>query len=317
MRDKYKYLALVSGRKQRKDWMEDLATVQTKKLHRIVNAFALNTARASALAVALAEVAYTIRRDQWCLDSARHTVEGKLTSPFVDSPVPPAVAKEYARLLTNWILAPAEQHSSLIGHFGVRSVNVMVTHTTGMDVSMEALLSSVIIESWIAFETLVADLWVTAVDSGPAILRKRVLLKTIKAGNDNNPVDFASTDDIEYDPARKLESALRQARKVSFQKLSLITRNYETAFTSRVKTIFGHDNGYIAALAAYRNALIHNGGRADRTFLNQVKPFPEFKSIKKNRKLALNGELVSKLRHTSATVGAKLIHFVDDILTPP
>lgn len=298
--------------------MQDLATVRTESLKGIVSAFIHNTGRARALALAFAEIAYIVRRDQWCMDCARLKIEGELQSPFCDTPVSEALEKEFASQRLSWEQASDDVKSSLRGHFGVRYVQELVQSNPEMDVSLEALLSSIIIESWIAFETMAADLWVAAVDVGPAVLRKRVLLKTIKPGSENDPVaDLTSEDEIEHDPAKNLGSALRQARKVSFQKLHSITRNYEIAFASRVKAIFADENGYIAVLAAYRNALIHNGGEADATFRKQVKGFHEFEDLPKNQKLVLDGELVYKLRNVSAAVGAKLLHFVDDILTPP
>jgi hypothetical protein len=317
-KDKHKFRWLVFRPAKREGFVQDLATVRSEQLQGIVNAFVSNTGRAHALALAFAEIACTVRRDQWCMDRARLKIESDMQSPFCDTPVSEALQNEFHAQRAIWEKDSPESRSSLIGHFGVRYVQELVQSNPRMDVSMDALMSSVIIESWIAFESMVADLWVTAVDSGPAILRKRVLLKTIKAGNAGDPVvDFTSADDIEHDPARKLGSALRQARKVSFQKLSLIVRNYEIAFTSRVKTIFEQENGYIATLAAYRNALIHNAGKADSTFRNQIKGFKEFEGLGLNQKLILDGELVHTLRHVAAAVGAKLIHYVDDVLTPP
>lgn len=317
IQDKYNFRWLTFRPAEREAFVRDLATVRTDSLRGIVDAFVFNTGRARALALGFAEIACTVRRDHWCMDRARLKIEGEMQSPFNDTPVSDALEKEFHAQRASWENDSPESKSSLIGHFGVRYIQELTQSNPGLDMSMDALVSSVIIESWIAFETLAGDLWVAAVDAGPAVLRKRVLLKTIKPGNENDSVsDLTSEEDIEHDPAHNLGSALRQARKVSFQKLHSITRNYEIAFGSRVKTIFAHEKGYIAVLAAYRNALIHNGGKADAIFLKQVKEFQEFAGLPKNEKLIWDGELAYKLRNVSAAVGAKLIHFVDNVLTP-
>ena len=96
-----------------------------------------------------------------------------------------------------------------------------------------------------------------------------------------------------------------------------IVRNYEIAFGAKIKNAFREDNSYIYALSAFRNAIVHNGGRADAEFVNRVANFKEFAKIKEKQKLELDGDLVARLRTSAATVGAKLLHFADDVLTPP
>jgi hypothetical protein len=93
---------------------------------------------------------------------------------------------------------------------------------------------------------------------------------------------------------------------------------YSEAFGKDVKPLFDDvANGYIFALSAYRNALTHNAGRADKHFVKRVERFPELRAIAPNDRLLLDGELVKKLRRAAIFLGTKLTLFVDDILTPP
>jgi hypothetical protein len=181
---------------------------------------------------------------------------------------------------------------------------------------MEALLASTAIQSWMAFEVLASDLWVRAIDYGPVRLRKRVARKALKAEKSDDPADLISDDDIDHDPQKRYGSYLLQARKVSFGRLSFIKSNYETAFSDKVKDVFKSDK-QIDALSAFRNALIHAGGKADAHFRKQVAKFPEYSKFKKNRKIALDGQLVAKLRTAATKVGTGLLHYVDDVMTPP
>ncbi len=75
-------------------------------------------------------------------------------------------------------------------------IDEMLSHEMGSNQSMEAIMFSVVVETWIAFETLAADLWFTALDHGPAEWRNRVLLKSSK---------FKKGDDLEFvegDPSK-------------------------------------------------------------------------------------------------------------------
>jgi hypothetical protein len=317
MRDR-KYLHLVVGRARLRATYSELEAVRSRRLRRVVKTFTENIQRVTNLAIGLGAVAYSIRRDQWCVDYSTFKAEGVVKEPFVVFAPSDAVRKEYARQMEIIDALPEERASELTGHWGAGSIGVMLKTTPGMDIFIDALLSSVIVESWIAFETLVSDLWVAAIDFGPARLRKQLILRIGRLESSEDALDAPKLDDVEHDPSRKLGSALREARRVSFQRLYRIIRYYELVFGKEVKKIFRDtERGYISVVSAYRNAFIHNGGRADATFLRQIGGRAEFKKIKRNQKLLLDGQLVKKLSSASIEVGTKLIQFVDDVLTPP
>jgi hypothetical protein len=315
MRDKYKYLALILGRKQRKAFMEDLATVRTKKLRGIVNSFAVNTARASALSVTFAEIAFRVRRDQWCMDYSIYKTEGNIPEPLSEFTPSPKCRGEFENQISKFASLTPEHLGELLSHWGAGYVNLMLQTTTGMEVTMDTLLSSTVIESWIAFETLAADLWVRAVDVGPTILRTRLQAsRKLLTPDDNIGVAVLG----EIDPQRKFGSSLREIGRVSFQRLDYIKRFYNIAFEHDFDKVFDAvDGGYIKALSAIRNTLIHNAGKADKTFKKQIQPFPKLRDIGINKPIRLDGESVKRLANVSHLLGAKLIHFVDDVLTTP
>src|SRR5713101_4068751 len=190
MRDKYKYLKLILGAGERKALMEDLATVRTKKLHRLVNNFAASTARISALGVALSEVAYRVRRDQKSMDYAIFKHYGYVPEPLVDFKPSPKCREEFDRQMAKFESLSREELSLYIYHWGAGYINLMLATAHGMEETMEALLASVLIDSWMAFETLASDLWVKAIDVGPSILRKRLLSRTLKSEKSDDPFDL-------------------------------------------------------------------------------------------------------------------------------
>jgi hypothetical protein len=69
-------------------------------------------------------------------------------------------------------------------------------------------------------------------------------------------------------------------------------------------------------LAAFRNAITHNSGRADRHFISQIARFKDFSEIRENDRLQLEGGLVLKLRNVASALGRALIEQMDELLTP-
>jgi hypothetical protein len=163
---------------------------------------------------------------------------------------------------------------------------------------------------------MAADLWCVGVDNGPKELASRVMLsKELLRGDDQITPKTAHT--IEHDVRTEPGSWLREVGRVSFQKIEYIRTYYAVAFENYVRKMFDEiGGGYIFALSAYRNALIHNAGKADKKFVKNVERFPELRSIRRDSILMLDGELVRKMRNAAIELGTSLILFVDSVLTP-
>jgi hypothetical protein len=87
-------------------------------------------------------------------------------------------------------------------------------------------------------------------------------------------------------------------------------------FEGPAKQIF-KDNRDIYALAAYRNALVHNSGKVDKDFIKQVEPVPDLRGrFKEKQDLSLDGEFVSRLRDAAASLGEQLIQLADNQMSP-
>jgi hypothetical protein len=266
-------------------------------LRPIGKAFTDNLKRISFVAMMPIEIAHRAKRDQQIEDYAA------LKSALEPMPFLHSKAQDIGRLsevAVNWI----EQ---------------LIRDSKGMRESMEAVLASLIINSWIAFESLATDLWIAGVDNGPAAVAARLHIAGDKM--------FERTDDsirpetiheLKIDPRTHYGSFLRAIGKVSFQKLHKIRACYEAAFGRDAGKLFDQtEGGYIYALSAVRNVLIHTSGRADKQFQKQVARFPELREIAIDQKVLVDGALVNKLRSAAAVLGAALLHCVDDIITPP
>jgi hypothetical protein len=205
---------------------------------------------------------------------------------------------------------------ALLDNIGVKYIEFSLTIDENMRESMMAILSTIVLESWTAFECLASDLWVTAVDHGPKDVRNRVMISKNWLASDDQ-ITPEKIHELEYDSSQRLGSFLRDVGKVSFQKLDYIRRFYCSAFGKEVNQLFEKtEQGYIFALSAFRNGLIHNAGKADKRFVKAMARFKEFQSIEPKSDLLLDGEVVRKLHNSAILLGWKLIEYVDNVIAP-
>jgi hypothetical protein len=315
----YKYRALAKAPLPAWGW--ELNDFRTKCLRPIAEAFQWNLIRSSTFALLPSWIALEALREQLWLDYAA-TKSGHSINPdlfeFRLQASSQVAADEFNRLVETYRKLPDEQHRELLDSIGISYIEyrLKIRDQRAVPTAIEALLATVIIDSWAAFENLVSDLWVTAVDKGPSEVASRVSLsKQLQKPDDH--ITPATVHKLEHDPRTQLGSWLRETGRVSFQKLDYIRVYYGEAFGKDVRTLFDEvEGGYIVALAAFRNALIHNAGKADAQFVNQVARFPEFRSINVKDAIVLDGEIVKRLRNAGMYLGQKLIQFVDKVLTP-
>jgi hypothetical protein len=226
----------------------------------------------------------------------------------------------------NFVMMPAQISGFLLAKendpvdsltLGIGYVESMA-HSHPMEQSLDAMLSTVVLESWTAFECLAADVWFAAVDHFP-LLRKKAAAKLPKLVTKSSDLDTDEEDDdfdeTKFpDPIKGYGSSLKGT--VSFQKLPRIVTNYKVLFGKRIRDIFKTNDNYLAALVAARNLLMHKAGRVDDQFIARVKAFPEFGGAEHDKPLQLDGEIVNKLRDAAIQVALKLIIAADNVLSP-
>jgi hypothetical protein len=257
----------------------------------------------------------------WCY--AEYKILGRVQPPLnpkLTKTEQANVFEEFKKQFRTFANFTSDQRSQIVADWGVGFVEALMNDTPAMEKAMEALLFSVLIASWSAFETLVGDLWVAAIDFGPKELQNRLLLASNKWQKPDDAIGAATLGDIEHSPKKHFGSVLKAARKVSFQKLQYVIRYYDIAFATDTEALFKDtENGHIYALAALRHIFVHNAGKPDATFFKQIhqaKGLDDLKKATKGKSIHLDGELVNNLRHAAMMLGSRLIHFVDDVLTP-
>lgn len=314
----YKYDAVVRGNP---NWGRDIK-VQSLALKSISDAFVENIMRTFTFAFMPAMLASSVRRQQLWVDCIELEKLGTLNPDFFKfaGAGPAGMNEGLAKMLAAFNKANPDEKKvqEYAGQVGIAHINVFLAdeNNDAMRESMEALLSSVILESWTAFESLASDMWIVAVNTGPKDLAAKVALsKELQKPDEQIKPD--TIHNLEYDPRVALGSFLHETGRVSFQKLAYIKLYYVEAFGLEIGKLFDKvSDGYIYALSAYRNALVHSAGRADKHFVRNVARFSELRGIESGSKLLLDGALAKKLRESAIFLGTELIHFADKAITP-
>lgn len=318
MRD-FKYRKLLIDNPEWKTVMLAVANVRSDCLKECAAAFHANLDRTGFVQMWPAEIAFQVRRDTIWQCNAANLTEGRSHSHIMQvinqKPTPEFMYAMDVQI-NELEEQPIEVQHFLRTQLGIQYIEKMLEMNQGMQLSIDALFASIVVSSWTAFECLASDAWVKAVNNGPKEWRIKV--------NDSRHVKLKPGEpedekpDLKIDPLEDYAGSLREAGRVSFQRLSTIKRNYSIIFDKPTMRMLFDDaaGGYIAALSQVRNILAHKAGVADGEFEKKTKTFPELSVFKEKNPVLLDGEIVKKLRNAALIVGEGLIRFIDDIITP-
>ena len=313
----FKYLQLVSGKAKMKAFFDALDAVRSEALRPVAIAFASNIERLKNMAVSPAEIAQQARRDASWVFYAEYLVTGKIRKPFSEEAQLSSdeVIEKFQALLEEFISRLTDNDRSyLVEKLGVDFVDAMLKDTPGMEKGMEAFLSSMVIGYWAAFEALAPDLWKSAINNGPVELSTRINLAT--QDKPDSKIAKHWGDNLQGDIRKDYGGGLIEGGRVSFRTLDRIIQWYAVTFKDEGRRIF-KDNPDIYAVAAYRNAFVHNSGRVDRDFIKQIEPIDNLRGkFKVNDALELDGEIVNRLRDAICSTGLHLIQLADDLMSP-
>jgi len=225
-------------------------------------------------------------------------VKGSLDPDFLQFEGTDEIAKgyreEFERVTRTFFsnLTP-EKSEQLLEKYGLGYVEVLLQESKGMQQAMEALLSSVVTDSWTTFETLASDLWAVGVDNGPPEITARLILASKSFKNPDDNIGAAKAHEIGVNPRTHMGTFLRGTGKVTFQRLRDTQAWYGTAFGKHASRLFDEvADGYVFAHFVLRNVLIHNAGKADPQFVKHAQRFPELRKFAVNEQIFLDGELV-------------------------
>jgi hypothetical protein len=218
----------------------------------------------------------------------------------------------------------------------------------------EAIMSSFLVGTWTAFETLAGDLWVSSVNVQPEHLagltgtadriEKRVHEKPKVVPHDSQKDDKSTSDEDDgtceplsqkqvtvgimckitrgkYDLADKMGQLLAEAKRVQFVALESIRESYSLAFSEKVKRYRPERidaalaNTALDALSAVRNLIVHRAGVADDEYVGNQWCLPASLQLKNKDKLLLDGGKCQTLVSPVIGICVELIQAVDSWLT--
>jgi hypothetical protein len=313
-----KYYALIHGRHVRKDRM---LKIRSKCLQNVMVTFYNNLARTDSFSVFPAVVGSESLKNQFWTDCAVFKVTGKLSTRKrkFDKKTEKAIRAEFSRLhksgRSRWFKGKTDDQARILS--AANRIEFMCRHELGAHHSIEALFYAVVVESWMTFETFVADLFYEALNNGLPEWRINVgrKYKEFIGGSNWEPQKIAPR--VVHDPQEAYGSFLKESDAISFQKFRSIKFWYKTAFGKGIEKFFREtESGYIRALSAVRNVILHKAGIADATYKNEVEKFPELNSVEENKLICLDGEIVRKLRNAAIAVGIELLLYIDGLITP-
>ncbi len=300
-------------------------------IYEVANTFKNSIDRILCLAKLPAAIGGQAMRTQLCLDTARFNILGTLEQG--DEQQEANVLNEGYRLwpvlYQMWKTETHLHHTQREAEFVEDACGKVDLANKGVD----ALLASVVIGMWTAFEVLATDMWEEAVNSHPVVLS---LLKgeqnriTKGIGSPLTKSEKADAEISKDKPAILLEDIhhlTKQTfnlsgcmgtilkRRFPFQTLSGIRVAYSKAFaehSKRVDTAIG--SLALDALAITRNLLVHRGGIIDQKYFSQQKtlslaPFGEIKA-----RLNLDGSSVRTLIDAVIKASVELIEAMDEWL---
>jgi hypothetical protein len=188
--------------------------------------------------------------------------------------------------------------------------------------AIEAVLHSVVIGAWTAYETMAADLWESclnarprlgfvALDAEPSPLDDEEKTERKQKVKYSLPVKLLRKWD--YNLKNRMGSLLRG--KWDFSRRDQAADAYRKAFGKDNDTLNNIiDDINIRWLNATRNVLVHRAGEADAEFVKLVATHPILGTIKETELVKLDGKLVRELIEVAANKGVQLLQFVDNWL---
>src|SRR5579864_5644027 len=179
----------------------------------------------------------------------------------------------------------------------------------------DTMMSSQLILSWSAFETLAGDLWEEAVNAHPRILANmRAGVRANTRGTQESktlPMRFLEMHG--YDIKNKMGTILIEHRG-PFQTLDKIADAYQSTFPRGACSASSPEfwkNPDVRSACAIRNLIIHQAGVIDEDFSKQHRGDPRLSGYKPGERFALDGELMRKILPGLYLFAGELIRSVD------
>jgi hypothetical protein len=317
----FKYGPLLASGPKMAKVLKKFSSIRSPHLRDCAKAFSANIGRTGIFALMPAEVAFRARRDHSVFNQAIFNTTGKLPKlgEFLGGDPPTGYQEELKKLDAEYFSLSRKTQRRLRNAFGIGYVVALLTFQAQMRESMDAMFASIIFESWTAFECLAGDAWIATVNHAPKKISTKVASSRFSESGD--VITPKSLNNLGYDLNANFGRFLVDTKRFSFLGLGDIINAYAALFDVRddratLGTFNRVSKGYIFALSAIRNLLVHKSGKVNEEFIGRVRRFRDFGNVVHDEQLLLNGEMVATARLAAVSVGLALLKKLDNILSP-
>jgi hypothetical protein len=171
--------------------------------------------------------------------------------------------------------------------------------------SIEAVQAALVMSAYAAFETLAADLWITAVN------RHHQLARNWLEKNQERQLSGNVIAGYGFNLERVMGTILRDTKKVTFESLDDIRKIYKDSLKIDIDGVFDPVDDLIKAEKT-RHLFAHRGGLIDQKFKTQMSRYPEYTNVAIGERLRLTGPVTASHVGACCKSGIALLKEVDN-----
>jgi hypothetical protein len=213
--------------------------------------------------------------------------------------------------------------------FGAKQLEHFAKSVEDCDRGLRGILSSQLIATWTAFETLATDLWIFALNCKPALASYASLARVKTDKHDDEPavrddlgksIPISVIEENRFDLTNCMGSLMKATRKFNFNRLDGIIAAYSAAFGHKCIAIFDKpEYCRLTVLEGIRNVLVHSAGKIDPEFKKRAKnnqsEYGQLGGIPEGGDLPVDGKMVKEFMVLCLGICRDLIAFVDKRVT--
>lgn len=308
------------------EWLEKNSftpmTARTEYLGDTVRSFNVNIGRVRSFAIFPATMAAHSHLHQLAQDQAMLKVVGSLTYHGSNFPAAKVHAERMKIGRSKAGVKTVSGRTLILS--GASNVDDFARENDEAYTAVRALLSSLVIGCWTAFESLAVDLWTAALNEGPKTLSANVISRPVSStradglappGGQEKTISLSDLTQFGYDLNSVMGDILRKRKKVDFQSLENTKNAYRAAFGDSFEFTTSSFRE-LKLIESLRNLYAHRGGVVDTAFQNQTENFPECASAQLGREFPIDGPLCARIIEQTIRHSRWVVEYVDNALTP-